>query len=373
MTHAAANVPFYARCTPEEVQHHAKSTAEGLYSLLPIEIFWRDRQVYLEQHGYLLRPRFRPGWSPSWLGTDIAPNFCEDSICMLARHVMDAVKEDGGELVSLKSVERDGNEVRIAQYLFKSDARSDPLNHCVPVVDVLQDPLDPKLSILIMLYLRPFNDPEFGTIGEAVEFMRQTLEGLCYLHSRGVAHRDCATANIMMDARSLYPQGHHPVRIETSRDGTRTLSPLSRSDHPVRYYYIDFGISSYIEKGTSPYVLGRRGRDKELPELSSEVPYNAFKADLFILGNLYKKEFLQTYLDLEFLQPLVQVMTAHQPDQRPTAEGAFSIFEAIRHALDGSLLRWRLRRKEETAPERVVYDTVAAAREGIYRLRHLMK
>ncbi|GBE86767.1 predicted protein [Sparassis crispa] len=343
MTHAAANVPFYARCTPEEVQHHAKSTAEGLYSLLPIEIFWRDRQVYLEQHGYLLRPRFRPGWSPSWLGTDIAPNFCEDSICMLARHVMDAVKEDGGELVSLKSVERDGNEVRIAQYLFKSDARSDPLNHCVPVVDVLQDPLDPKLSILIMLYLRPFNDPEFGTIGEAVEFMRQTLEG------------------------------HHPVRIETSRDGTRTLSPLSRSDHPVRYYYIDFGISSYIEKGTSPYVLGRRGRDKELPELSSEVPYNAFKADLFILGNLYKKEFLQTYLDLEFLQPLVQVMTAHQPDQRPTAEGAFSIFEAIRHALDGSLLRWRLRRKEETAPERVVYDTVAAAREGIYRLRHLMK
>ncbi|KAJ6625330.1 hypothetical protein B0H10DRAFT_2003051, partial [Mycena sp. CBHHK59/15] len=30
------------------------------------EIFWRDLQPWLQQSGYMLRPRFRPGWVPSW-------------------------------------------------------------------------------------------------------------------------------------------------------------------------------------------------------------------------------------------------------------------------------------------------------------------
>ncbi|KAL6303405.1 hypothetical protein BKA93DRAFT_341682 [Sparassis latifolia] len=372
MKRSVSEFPSWTLCTPEEARLHAKATAEGLYALLPNEIFWRDRQPYLEENGYLLRPRYRPEWSPSWLKMNVTPAFCEDSISLVVHDIIDAVREADGGLVALKSVEKGGNEVHIAQYLSSPELRSHPMNHCVPIVDVLPDPIDPKASILIMLYVRPFNDPEFGAIGEVVEFMRQTLEGLCFLHGQGVAHRDCAAANIMMDGRSLYPRGHHPVRMEASPDGIFMLSPLSRSDHSVRYYFIDFGISSLIGKGESPYVLGREGRDKELPEMSSEVPYDAFKVDIFILGNLYKKEFLQTYLGLDFLEPLVQAMTAHQPDRRPTAEVAFAMLEGIRHNLDGPLLRWRLRRKDETTHERVVYDTVAVAREGIYRLRHFV-
>ena len=33
------------------------------------EIFWRDHQKWLEERGYMLRPRLRPGWTPSWVGT----------------------------------------------------------------------------------------------------------------------------------------------------------------------------------------------------------------------------------------------------------------------------------------------------------------
>ncbi|KAL6303430.1 hypothetical protein BKA93DRAFT_818091 [Sparassis latifolia] len=366
MKRSASEFPSWALCTPEEAQRHAKMTADGIYALLPNEVFWRDRQVYLEQNGYRLRPRYKPDWSPSWLEINVIPDLCEDSISLLTRHVIDATREVDGQLVSLKSVENGGSEVTIAQFLSGPELRSHLMNHCVPVVDVLPDPFDTKASILIMLYLRPFNDPDFGAIGEVVEFMRQTLEGLCFLHSRGVAHRDCAVANIMMDARSLYPQGHHPIRIEASRDGIFMLSPLSRSDHSVRYYFIDFGISSLIRKGESPYVLGRQGRDKELPEMSSEVPYDAFKVDVFILGNLYKKEFLQA-------SNISMPMTDRQPGRRPTAEVAFAMLEGVRHNLDGPLLRWRLRRKDETTHERVVYDTVAVAREGIYRLRHFVK
>lgn len=51
-----------------------------------------------------------------------------------------------------------------------------PANHCVPILDVLEDPIDPTQSLLVMPYLRPFNDPDFGAIGEVVDFVEQTLE-----------------------------------------------------------------------------------------------------------------------------------------------------------------------------------------------------
>lgn len=97
----------------------------------------------------------------------------------------------------------------------------------------------------------------------------------------------------MMDGRSLYPNDHHPVRMDYSPDALYELHPLSRIDHPVRYYFIDFELSTRFLEGGSSYVLGRKGRDKEVPELSSTVPYDAFKVDIYSLGNLYDKEFLQ--------------------------------------------------------------------------------
>ena len=37
-------------------------------------------------------------------------------------------------------------------------------------------------------------------------------------------------------------------------------------------------------------MLGTDGLDSDVPELSSKVPYDAFKVDIFILGNLFRKE-----------------------------------------------------------------------------------
>lgn len=65
-------------------------------------------------------------------------------------------------------------------------------------------------------------------------------------------------------------------------------------------------------------------------------------------------------------------MTAQQPNLRPTAEEAHAIFEDIRIQLHSSLLRWRLRSRIESPPERVLYDAVAVAREGIFQLKRLV-
>jgi hypothetical protein len=34
------------------------------------EVWWVERQEALERAGYLLRSRYRPGWKPSWSGTN---------------------------------------------------------------------------------------------------------------------------------------------------------------------------------------------------------------------------------------------------------------------------------------------------------------
>lgn len=34
-----------------------------------LEKQWANRQTALEEAGYMLRPRYRPGWQPSWIGT----------------------------------------------------------------------------------------------------------------------------------------------------------------------------------------------------------------------------------------------------------------------------------------------------------------
>ena len=103
---------------------------------------------------------------------------------------------------------------------------------------------------------------------------------------------DVAFANIMMDGRPLFPQGHHPVRLSYSVDGLYEISAMSRTDHPVRYYYIDFGLSVHFKEGQPHLVLGDVGREDKVPELSVDVPYDPFKVDVFTLGNMYYKEFV---------------------------------------------------------------------------------
>jgi hypothetical protein len=61
------------------------SNVAFLHRLHRIELFgdemrWRDRYSFFLSHGLELRPRFKPGWTPSWIGTNLDPRTCEDSI-----------------------------------------------------------------------------------------------------------------------------------------------------------------------------------------------------------------------------------------------------------------------------------------------------
>ncbi|KII88221.1 hypothetical protein PLICRDRAFT_110166 [Plicaturopsis crispa FD-325 SS-3] len=371
MNEGHARYPAYTRLSPGVAREYAEATRRGDYELNTSERKWRDLYTTFKQRGYILRRRYDPNWTPSWIGTNLDPTWCEDSIRPIVYNVIDATRIAGGQ-VAIKLVENNTPEVRIAQYLTSPDLLWNPINHCVPIIDVIPDPKSRNLSYLVMPLLRPFDDPDFCFVGEVIDFIGQTLQGLTFIHDQNIAHRDCAAMNIMMDAAPLYPRGFHPVRRDYSRDAIHELTPLSRLNNPVRYYFTDFGLSTQFAPDQPPFVVGVKGRDKEVPELSRDIPYNAYKVDIFILGNLYRKSFIQKYQDLDFLIPLVQEMTQRDPNRRPSASDAFDIFRDIHEQLDPSAQRWRLRPRNETVPERVVRDTIAVAKGGMSSIRRLV-
>jgi len=93
--------------------------------------------------------------------------------------VLDATRVSDGESVMLKAIRRNDHpfEVEIARYLMSEPLRSDPMNHCVPILNVLAVP-DEERDIIVMPLLRRYSDPPFQTFGEVVDCLRQLFEVL---------------------------------------------------------------------------------------------------------------------------------------------------------------------------------------------------
>ena len=46
------------------------------------EYLWRDHQQWLQEQGYMLRPRYHPDWKPSWVGTKQDEEDLEDGLIL---------------------------------------------------------------------------------------------------------------------------------------------------------------------------------------------------------------------------------------------------------------------------------------------------
>ena len=97
-----------------------------------------------------------------------------------------------------------------------------------------------------------------------------------------------------MDAPSVFPNGFHPANSSKDRGGVQSVItiPRHKASGPIKYYYIDFGISRRYEEGEKHIVIGDDGDDREIPEMSDVDVYDPFPADVFILGNVFRKRFL---------------------------------------------------------------------------------
>ncbi|GAW09873.1 hypothetical protein LENED_012080 [Lentinula edodes] len=105
--------------------------------------------------------------------------------------IMDAVRISDNKPVMLKAVSRiiHPQEVKIGMYFSDKSIASDPRNHCIPIYDVFPV-ADSEMDLIVMPVLRPFENPQFDTVGEVIAFIQQLLEGIQFMHEHLVAHGD---------------------------------------------------------------------------------------------------------------------------------------------------------------------------------------
>lgn len=111
--------------------------------------------------------------------------------CVVLKHAhpsqsvdaLDATRISDQKLVMLKRILTSLHpyEVEIGRLFSEEPFASEPRNHCVPIFETLQDPVDAGYQIIVMPFLRDHDDPRFQTIGELAEFWRQAFE-VCLHH-----------------------------------------------------------------------------------------------------------------------------------------------------------------------------------------------
>ncbi|KZT21725.1 hypothetical protein NEOLEDRAFT_1164431 [Neolentinus lepideus HHB14362 ss-1] len=283
--------------------------------LLPYEVFWRDHQQWLSTRGYMLRPRYMPDWVPSWTSNGRERLSCEDGKSTPYSKITDDVRMCDGAVVALKRFSKlYGPREGEFGLFFSSDAlRGDSQNHCVPVYEVLDVPDDGETLIIVMPFLRLWDDPPFDTLGEIISFIQQIIEGLHFMHRHLVAHRDFK-GEAKHYTRAQRPAKDMPPMEEIVQGGDRSVpehQPAALEQNPTK-------------------------------------SCNPFPTDVYYLGNVIRKHLIElddfpaNNVGLEFLQPLVSDMVYENPDKRPTMKEVLSRFGEIHKTLTISKLRSRL-------------------------------
>ncbi|CEL51846.1 hypothetical protein RSOLAG1IB_00382 [Rhizoctonia solani AG-1 IB] len=333
--------------------------------LTTAEQAWSSHQHYLESNGYILRPRLRQGWRPSWLGTGGDHSNYEDSIRITEIGIADAIRASDGTQVVLKAVRSipsttltplgQPDELGVLKRLHTPPFVGHICNHAVPLLGSLPMPCTTEGSIAVLPLLRVYDDPPFVNIGEAVEFMKQLLRGLAFMHAQNVAHRDIKPSNIMMAGDVLYDQPFHPVAQSLSLDAQTILRPHARheldshrrhdGESAVRYYYINFSRASYLPPETavdgkpkSRLLRCSRGQLGRFPEAMLTAGHDPFKADVYCLGKYVIDDLIMRHLALAPFTSVARYMTRRDPRTRPTAAEAFAHFETIRGSFEAKCL-----------------------------------
>ena len=109
---------------------------------------------------------------------------------------------------------------------------------------------------------------------------------------------DCTYNNIMFDATPMYPDGFHPIDTNYHPAWTGPAKHYSRTERPVRYLLIDFGLSVQFADTDIYMASPARGGDASAPEhrphlLAARVFHNPFPTDVYYIGNLVRRQFIE--------------------------------------------------------------------------------
>jgi len=170
----------------------------------------------------------------------------------------------------------------------------------------------------------------------------------------------------MMDASPVLRDVPHPWRPTRTRDFRRNVRPIrNRTEHPVKYYWIDFDLSDEHDPSSGPPLVDPGyGGTRQVPEFAFQnQKCNPFAVDVWCLGFMIRAHFTEGF-DLfgtkkkqgfEFMDELVAEMTQEDPAKRPSMDGVVRRFSQIRAGLSGWKLRSRFTDKNAGIVQSAIY------------------
>ncbi|KAG6835589.1 hypothetical protein H0H93_016719 [Arthromyces matolae] len=242
---------------------------------------------------------------------------------------LDATREDG-TLVALKLVDikKPQNDIPILHHLASEPFASNPRNHCVPILEIIEPLEGSSIAFIVMPLLYRPDFPSFKTIGEALGFWKQMIEVLISnFHPRFLLM--VVPGVILVDVKQL----------------------SSRTFKPVKYYLIDFGLSKVYQPEDPPFLKHPPwGGDKTVPEVYGSPdapPCDPFAVDVYCLGNYLRQMFLDGWdgraparpQGFEFMRELIKDMVNEAPLNHFQMSEVASRFDTIVARQSGLTLR----------------------------------
>ncbi|KAF5363876.1 hypothetical protein D9756_000061 [Leucocoprinus leucothites] len=275
----------------------------------------------------------------------------------------------------IKRISRDSTELSILSDLNSADLRQDPWNPCPHILQVVDhDPTSNHLY-LCMERLSEFNAPPMSTVAQYLDFFRQILEGLSFLHERDLYGFACSDPNSYMvdlssglhsnngSSVSLCPAGttsrgrrqdpstphktsgrrdhphHHSQHQKHGPFQPADVTIFDRSAYPVRYYFVNFINAGRLQEGEPA-----RDRTGCVPLSSSPSPSRRscpFKRDVKELGAMMERMFadVPSVVSMKF-RALIKAMTTGGFG----AEDSRKLFEALSQSLEAGVFEMTVRR-----------------------------
>ncbi|KAF7316066.1 hypothetical protein MIND_00124600 [Mycena indigotica] len=139
---------------------------------------------------------------------------------------VEASSPEANDSMLIKRLHRTSPELLILLRLNQRELRHDPWNPTPHIICAI--PRDEYVFICLQRLLE-FNKPPLHNVANYVDFFRQVLEGLTFLHEHNIALLGCRElGSYMVD---LGP--------ETASGSSASVESFDRTRYPVRYYFAD--------------------------------------------------------------------------------------------------------------------------------------
>ncbi|RPD59843.1 hypothetical protein L227DRAFT_502830 [Lentinus tigrinus ALCF2SS1-6] len=232
----------------------------------------------------------------------------------------------------LKLVDKDSEqyhifEILLAQRHLFTDSTTFP---CVLPPEHIFDTPHQYSVVSMPTWGCPLYQGDMQSIQEILRFMQCVLQGLTFLHSNRIAHRDIFDFNIVVNC----------YRPDFKPESLRSNLRHHRATEDVFYALMDYDQSIQLPLDVSlkscrrPADEGCYGSGLYKPtDLSLGQPtYNPFAFDVGMLGNFFRSNFPDVVSAVPALAALYDKMTTHLLAKRFTAEEALQFLD---HQING--------------------------------------